>query len=323
MKNPSSIFRFLLDASSRRESSALVTITGVRGGSSRELGAHMAVSETGATSGSVSSGCVERVIVGEAQRVIASGQAEILRFGVGSRYLDVRLPCGGSLDLLVTPHPADRALLRAIRLLEERRPATLQLSTTGEVQAEDAGCSGLPEWSEDTFTVTHSPLLRLCIIGGGQEVEALVRLAKTHGAEAVVLSPDAATVEASFARGALAFHLESPSFPVEDVCDSHTAVVTLFHDHSWEPQILAAALGSDALFVGAMGSASTQHRRLERLQPLGVPADRRNRLAGPIGLVPGARDPDTLAVSILAQAVAEYEAHRRASRRIMARPGIV
>ena len=80
----------------------------------------------------------------------------------------------------------------------------------------------------------------------------------------------------------------------------------LFHDHEWETALLAQALGQPALFIGAMGSAATHARRLEALAAAGVGAAAASRVTGPIGLIPAARDPQTLALSVLAQVVAAY-----------------
>jgi xanthine dehydrogenase accessory factor len=79
MKDARSIFRFLVEAVQRGEQTALVTITGVIGRSSREPGTHMAVSETGAFCGSLSGGCIESAVIGEAVRIIREGRAVAVR----------------------------------------------------------------------------------------------------------------------------------------------------------------------------------------------------------------------------------------------------
>jgi xanthine dehydrogenase accessory factor len=92
MKGAAALFRFLIDRAGRGERTALVTITDVIGSASRAPGTHMAVSETGAWVGSLSGGCVEGAVVGEAKRVIEADHAELIRFGAGSPFIDIRLP---------------------------------------------------------------------------------------------------------------------------------------------------------------------------------------------------------------------------------------
>ncbi|NRD91029.1 hypothetical protein C8024_18600 [Sphingopyxis sp. BSNA05] len=91
----------------------LITLTAVTGASTRNPGAHMAVAEDGSSTGSFSGGCVEAAVVAEALDVINAGKPREIRFGADSPYLDIRLPCGGGIDLLFTP-VADRGIVADI-----------------------------------------------------------------------------------------------------------------------------------------------------------------------------------------------------------------
>lgn len=300
MKGASEIFSFLLTAQDRGEGTALVTLTDVIGSSSRAPGTHMGVSEAGASIGSFSGGCVEAAVIAEARRVIGDGTAERVRFGAGSPFIDVRLPCGGGIDLLITPDPDTRTLRTALELLERREPVTLRLGLDGTMQVVgniDADQTGLG------FLVRHEPDLRILILGHGAEVVALARIATTYGALVEVFTPDE-TLTSELERAGIAHHpLSGPkSVPGVDV-DGRTAIVFLFHDHDWEPDLLAWALGQQAVYVGAMGSQATHANRLEGLAAQGVPSEAFSKLIGPIGIIRAARDPETLALSVLAQVV--------------------
>jgi xanthine dehydrogenase accessory factor len=89
--------------------------------------------------------------------------------------------------------------------------------------------------------------------------------------------------------------------------DPWTAIVFLFHDHDWEEALLPQALRLPALYFGAVGSKRTHHARLAMLQAAGVPEPFYRALRGPVGLIPATRDPATLALSILAEVVQEYQ----------------
>ncbi|WP_084384838.1 XdhC family protein [Novosphingobium naphthalenivorans] len=306
MKGALSLVRFLSDATARGERSALVTITDVIGQSARSPGTHMAITESGAYHGSLSGGCVEAAVVGEALRIIASGSPECLRLGVGSPYIDIRLPCGGGLDLLIVPDPAQESIETARRMLERRIPVALVIGRDGSLATEQLGATGTG-WHGDEFVARHHPDLRLMIVGHGTETDALARLASAYGAEVAVFSPDADIIARLADSGMSAALLKTPARSDLLSTDAFTAVVMLFHDHDWELDLMGQALEQEALFIGAMGSRSTQARRLDALRSRGLSDAMLARLHGPIGLIPATRDPDTLALSVLSQVVELYQ----------------
>lgn len=310
---------FLLLCQGREERCALVTITDVIGGSARAAGSHMAVSETGAYVGSLSGGCVEAAVVGEARRVIATGRAEIVRIGDGSPYFDIRLPCGGGMDLLITPDPSRCALQLLASLLNNRRSADLVLGRNGLMVAAEALAQAPAGWDGDRFRVRHDPVLKLFVIGHGEETRALALQSQAFGASVIVMTPDA-DISAWCATQAIEAHVLKSAAPSEHLrSDRYSAVVTLFHDHEWELPYLAQALRQEALFIGAMGSPATHAHRLVALAAMGIEPAILDRVIGPIGLIPATRDPSTLALSALAQIVTTYHAVRSQDR-CLARP---
>jgi xanthine dehydrogenase accessory factor len=315
MKNAAFILRFLADAAARGERSALVTLTDVIGRASRAPGTQMAVSETGAFAGSFSGGCVEAAVVGEAKRVIASGIAETLRLGDGSPFIDIKLPCGGGIDLLIAPAPPVAIIDEASRLLSDRTAITLSIGRDGSTSVELQQGSGRSEWRNGVFRVVHHPDLRLVIIGHGEETRALAALAIAYGVGVSVLTPDKTLANTLDASGMEANYLKTLNHSVWLKTDRYTAVVFLFHDHDWEQALLEQALQQDGFFIGAMGSRATQALRIEALHDRGVAQANIDRLVGPIGLVPATRDPETLALSALAQIAMHYDEAYNTDRR--------
>jgi xanthine/CO dehydrogenase XdhC/CoxF family maturation factor len=86
-----------------------------------------------------------------------------------------------------------------------------------------------------------------------------------------------------------------------DGCDS---VVVLSHHEGIDGPAIAAALSSEASYVGAMGSRATQARRQEWLRANGVPEELMAEVRGPAGLDIGADTPAEIAVSVVAEIVA-------------------
>jgi xanthine dehydrogenase accessory factor len=81
---------------------ALATVVKVWGSAPRRPGAKMVVSSAGEIAGSVSGGCVEGAVVEGAQRVLATGEPELLSFGVADETAwSVGLSCGGEIQVFV------------------------------------------------------------------------------------------------------------------------------------------------------------------------------------------------------------------------------
>ena len=305
MASPHAVLEFLRNAALRGEATALIALIGVEGGAARGIGTLMGVTASGSWIGSLSGGCVETALVGEAQRIIAAGRAERLRLGAGSPLIDIRLPCGSGIDLLLIPDPDPSVIAAACTMLEARQTVSLALHENRAVTILDARTAESSADPAGSFILTLVPRLRLVIAGHGEEVPALAALARTWGAQVLVLTPDDRTAAAS---GGEAIVLKTPAEHPALVLDRHSALVMLFHDHDWETRLLAQALQQEALFIGAMGSRRTHQRRLEALTEAGGKDTDAARIAGPIGLIPAARDPQTLALSVLAQVVAAYNA---------------
>ncbi len=100
--------------SAEGERCALITLIGVDGNAPRAEGAQMAVSESGKWAGYISGGCLEQAIALEAVAAIGDGKPRLLRYGKGSPYFDIRLPCGSGLDVFVQPG-LDAALIREMQ----------------------------------------------------------------------------------------------------------------------------------------------------------------------------------------------------------------
>nr|WP_305888946.1 XdhC family protein [Parvularcula maris] len=152
------------------------------------------------------------------------------------------------------------------------------------------------------------PPLRLVVIGKGEEAEAFCRLALGGGYDVLIYSPDAPLLGRLAGEGVIgAKNLSVPGRMPDMPVDAQTASALFFHDHEWEPAALRKLLGSPAFWVGAQGSSRAAEARKEALRALGTEEKEISRLRGRIGLIPSARDPQTLAVSVLADIVAAYK----------------
>lgn len=111
---------------------ALVTIVAADGGP-RPVGSQMAVS-AGRTWGFVSGGCVEADVALQGRAAMAEGRARRVVYGWGSPFIDIRLPCGGRIELLVEPvDPGDPAMIALADAWERRCPARYLSDATAAV----------------------------------------------------------------------------------------------------------------------------------------------------------------------------------------------
>jgi xanthine dehydrogenase accessory factor len=255
---------------------ALCTIVGIDGSFSRRIGAQLAVGADGTLAGDMADKCLDAELATQAHEAMADGTARLLRYGEGSPFVDFRLPCGSGLDVLVDPAPDRPALSRALADLDARREAALPLAS-----------ALLPERR-------YSPPLRIILLGAGAECTALEQLA---AAQNIKLERREAGGELSLGRA-----------PTGLDADAWTAVLLLFHDHEWEHALLDWALGTPAFYIGAQGGAPAREDRLGRLRESGHDEAALGRIRSPVGLIPSARDPGVLALSILAEVVGAYEA---------------
>ena len=151
------------------------------------------------------------------------------------------------------------------------------------------------------FVEVFNPRLRCIIVGAVHIAQPLARMASLTGYLVTVVDPRTAFAsDARFPDVAL-----STDWPDEALQrlqpNRRTAVVTLTHDPKLDDPALAAALRSDAFYVGALGSKKTHAARLKRLAAMGLGEAELQRIHGPIGLDIGAVSPAEIAVAILAQ----------------------
>lgn len=301
---------------------ALATVIETWGSAPRPVGSQLAIAGDGAMMGSVSGGCVESAVVHEAMDCLASGVPKLLTFGVADAdAFAVGLACGGTIRVLVEPVgdaagaispvlladlEAARASRRAVAVLThletfERRltagPGDARAGVIADRMRSDR--SGLEE--DGWFIAIHNPPLRMVIVGAVHIAQALVPMARACGYDPILIDPRGAFgSEARFPGESI-----SEDWPDEAMAalkpDARTAVVTLTHDSKLDDPALLAALGTQAFYIGSLGSSRTHAKRVERLQAAGLPPAQIARIHAPVGLNIGAKSPAEIAVSIVAQ----------------------
>jgi xanthine dehydrogenase accessory factor len=301
MNREAAPFAFLLAGDTFGVRGALVTIYAINGGAPKPVGTQLGVLADGRFIGYVSGGCVEPAIAAEVAAVIARGRNEILTFGRGSRFIDIRFPCGGGIDVHIQVDPDPKVLSEALFRLEGRRPFSLLFDKAGGALTLADGLGPATGHADNLFRRRYLPRTRVLLVGRGADLEVTARAARAAEFDVALATPSEETAASLADLGVPVTLLRTPSEQWDLPIDPWTATVLLFHEHEWEDGILADALTRDGFYVGALGSQRTHGQRRERLRARGVPEAAIDRIRGPIGLISRVREPGILALSILAE----------------------
>lgn len=157
----------------------------------------------------------------------------------------------------------------------------------------------------DVFLEVQAPLPKLVIVGAVHIAIPLVTFGKTLGFHTIVLDARSAFATPERFHHADELLIQWPADALPEIgIDESTYIVVLTHDEKIDNPALAVALTSPARYVGALGSKKTHARRVAALQEAGVTEEQIARIHAPIGLNIGARRPEEIAVSIIAEIIA-------------------
>ena len=302
--HPLDVLTFITQAQDH-EDCALVVVTGTDGGGVRAPGALMAVTRSGKAAGYVSNGCVDGDVILNAQQAISQNKPVELRYGKDSPFFDIKLPCGGSLDLLIAPNPDSKLIALAEKKLRQRRPLMLLFNPDGSLSVDD-NQTDKTGWRDKAFLGGYFPKPKLRVIGRGAEPLALARLGLSCDMDVLLQSPNKSVIAHAKTFGAKA-ELVQLGQDLKSQDDPWTACILMFHDHDWEYDILIQALKHKAFYIGALGSLKTHNIRCDILRAQGVSEPDINRIRAPIGLIPSMRDASMLAISTLADVAGAYQ----------------
>ena len=314
---------------------AIATVIETWGSAPRPVGSQLVIDAGGAFEGSVSGGCIEGAVIQEAIEAIRDGKRRFLTFGVSNDMAwEVGLACGGTIRIMVEAvgetggETLSPALLRAIAAapaegrsavlltnisrpghtliypLEEGNAEKPLLEAAREAVTADKARILTTDEGDEVFINVFNPPLRMIVVGAVHIAQDLVPMARIAGYDVTVVDP-----RRSFATKARFPDTKLETGWPDEVLqalrlDHRCAVVTLSHDPKIDDPALIAATASPAFYIGALGSTRTHARRLERLREGGMSEAAITRIHSPVGLDIGARSPAEIAVSILAETVA-------------------
>ncbi len=319
----------------RGERVGLATIVGTRGSTPQKVGARLLAGAGHRLAGTLGGGAVEAEVAREADAAAAGAAPTLREYVLSTGVDDWGLACGGTMVVFV--EPLDRSALTWIgpaieataggepvavvtvldgpasgaRLLVRGGGVTGSVSDPALISAAgELGRRALareaPELVGTPGSQLHAepfgPPPALVIVGAGHVGKALAGLARFLGVAVTVL--DDRPEYASRERFPEAAHIVAA--PVAETLGwlpvgSGTAIVVAMRNQDLDYEATAAALRTPARYVGLIGARRKAILITERLVAAGFPIERVRELRAPIGLDVGARSPEEIAVSIVAE----------------------
>jgi xanthine dehydrogenase accessory factor len=315
----------------------LARVLATWGSAPRQPGAAMLIASDGKVAGSVSSGCVESDLIAKALRVLETGQAQRIEYGVpDEKAWSVGLSCGGQLTVWAEPFWGDAAPeVWAALLAQDTRNGAGMLVSRLEAAAEPpiyydvdyvpVGNGGLAlpllqaavsDWRAgqsgvvtldgvEHFVQRFRPRSRVIVLGAGHIAVSLVRYLDVLGLETLVIDPRALFTDADRFGNTRATILTA--WPQEVMPDMTFGegdfIVLLTHDPRIDDPAIQMVLRKPVAYIGALGSQKSHAKRRERLLAAGFTEAEIDRIHAPIGLKLGGVGPEEIALSIAAEIV--------------------
>ena len=182
----------------------------------------------------------------------------------------------------------DEAVAQFDELIRRGRNAVLTL---------DDGTKVFAEW--------YGPPPRLFAYGAVDLAEGVCRAAKLLGWKTIVADARAKFATPERIPSADELLVLWPGEALAHVQPDHqTAIVVPTHEDKFDEPALEGALGTEAFYIGALGSRRNQERRREQLLENGASEEALERIMGPSGLDIGADTLEETALSILSEILA-------------------
>lgn len=314
----------MLAALSRGERVVLSSILASSGSVPRGAGAKMAVFEDDRVLGTIGGGAVERLSIQRAQDALKNGGSnELKSYNLHpSEVVSTGMICGGAVTVyfqfFAPEQAADIAVLKRWReMLDKDVDLWLLLSLDGDgvnefhvIRREE-----IPQDKADYFSakavwkngIYVEPLCHagsVYIFGGGHVGRALVPVLATVGFRVVMYDnrEELAKKENYPMASEVIFGSFSDIFgKVALTANDYTVVMTPGHQADYE--ILSQVLGSDATYIGCIGSRTKVAKTRERLKCDGYTEEDIARVHAPIGLPILAETPEEIAISIAAEMI--------------------
>ncbi len=321
------------------EPMVLATVVDTAGSTYRKAGTRMLLSGKGEIRGLLSGGCLEQDLAGHASAVLDDGQGRIVYYdmrGPDDEIFGLGSGCEGAMRILLQRvGPAeDWQPLEAVAAACAAGRRELLVTVVG---SDDPACPvGAVFWNEGRAGARHEPAAidlarraldarkpgdppaialqsdglellaavlappaQLLVLGGGPDVVPLARLASTLGFAVTIADHRPAYARADRFPGCrvVVVELDQPFARLAPA--DYDAALVMSHHLVADAAYLAGLAAAGPRYVGLLGPSARRDRLLDDIGP--AAAGLAGRLRAPVGLDIGARSPEAIAVSIVAE----------------------
>jgi xanthine dehydrogenase accessory factor len=290
----------LAEAMAAGRPAALATLYRVEGSAPRGPGAQM-LFDGNQASGYFSGDCIEGDVAGHAAEVLADGEAQLLHYGLGSPWIDIRLRCGGALYVFVERIAADsEAAEDLLECARERR--VCRWSSDGVMQVVEHGVGPLIEFADAPLHLKrrYDPPRRLIVSGGDPGALAVAKLGAEARFETILVRPDGPETPPPFPVSQYLREEPADALPRLGL-DRWTAYVGATHEDHHDLGGCLYALQNGAGYVGMIGAKSRAEGRMGALEAAGATKEELGRLRLSPGIPGLGKAPWEVATGIVAE----------------------
>lgn len=336
------IFEDILSALEREDSVMLATIISAAGSTPAAVHSKMLVFEGGAKSaGTIGGGCMEGDVILQAKRLYNARRWEIMTFELNEDDVEGGLICGGNLEVLIEPVTRNEIpLLRKLQSLSEdgfdSLLATL-LSPDGSIAwkqilhpGDDSAIKPVPG-GDELMGVIGSALEKagkkqetqilllpsgtliiepaqgmpdLVIFGGGHVSKFLASSAAMVGFRVTVADDREKYANPARFSGSAKTVVVDFADPFAGIAVKPTTyIVIVTRGHRYDEIVLEQAVGTQAKYIGMIGSRKKIFATYEHLAARGVSGEKLKRVFAPVGIDVAAATAEEIAVSITAELI--------------------
>jgi len=189
---------------------------------------------------------------------------------------------------------------KAIQVMNSGEPKIVHFDLSGSGEEVAMICGG----QMDVFLEPILPLETLYLFGAGHIAQSTAAMGNMLGFHVIVIDPRPEYNNSERFPNADSLIVEEyeSTFPKLSV-DEGGYIIIYTTGHVLDEQCLHFAIGTEAKYIGMIGSKKKVKEVKERLVQKGVSQQQLNRVHAPIGIEIGAETPEEIAISILAEII--------------------
>ena len=310
---------------------AIATVIAVRGSASAKPGSKAVIDQSGKNVwGWVGGGCAESFVARNAVEAMTENRTRIVQADLDDEIFGLGMPCGGVMDVFIEPQQPPEVI--SISAAADRQEALSHLAATmGYIAQFTAGTTATELAPAEDILVS---LARGVADTRGASFHSLRESKGVFGAnslanqnwvegegEFLIMGSSRITEElAKF--GTLAkwpvrvygWNLDPANYPANAILQTAAAgysdlkvkpgsLVMIASHHKGDHEFIQAALESDANYVGLIASEKRSRLVFKHLSEQGLSEERLRRIYAPAGLDLACKQPQEIALSVVAEII--------------------